>query len=223
MNTITLVANSIRSQEDCPLISADLITKNICCITGDLTDCIPKKLVIKDTFTNRDLLKAPQSEYCSVDAYIVLSYKWQRFSSWLCNGKEFQRLTKTDFKHLILNGVPYDTWAIYITTSYKKHGALVAKINNTPFGIWRFEMQDVDCRDNEKVKEWYDKLLYIHKLGIPRSVLENLNAGMKLINAVGILEWHKFTTWANDKYRSPLYGLLCYLLPSLGELKYGKD
>jgi len=132
-------------------------------------------------------------------------------------------LTKTDFKHLILHGVPYNPWAIYITTSYKKHGALVSKINNTPFGIWRFETQDVDCRDNKKVKEWYAKLLYIHELGIPKNVLENLNAGIKLINTIGVLEWYKFTMWANDKYRSSLYKLLCYLLPSLEELKDGKD
>jgi hypothetical protein len=153
---------------------------------------------------------------------LALSYKWERMSCWLCDGVTFDRLQRTDFRPLILNGVDRDLWTAYITTSYKKHGALNASVNNKSFGVWRFENLTVDASDKAKVNDWYNTLNeYLH-IGFGRTVLESLDCSPFVMQKYGVDKWIKFQSWAKDKYQSPLYQLLCYILPSQEEIKAEK-
>ena len=134
MHSVNLIAKAIRKQEDCPELPAE--TKmGICCVTGDECETVKRSEVLGKSFTNIDLLKAPDSKDISTDAYIALCYKWERMGCWLTDGNTFDRMQRVQYRPLILEGVQKDVWASYITTSYKKHGSLNAPVNNKPFGV----------------------------------------------------------------------------------------
>ncbi len=218
MHSVNLIARAIKNGPDCSKIPA-LSEPGICCVTGDVTDTIQRSEIFGKSFTNIDILKAPESDRIGIDAYLALSFKWERMSCWLCDGVTFDRLQRTDFRPLILSGVDRDFWTAYITTSYKKHGALNAPINNKPFGVWRFENLTVDASDKGKVNDWYNTLNeYLH-IGFGRTVLESLDCSPFVMRKYGVDKWIKFQSWAKNKYKSPLYQMLCYILPSQEELK----
>jgi hypothetical protein len=208
----------LQGKEDCPGLP-DKIIHGVCCLTGIEGDCVERGERIGQAFTNSDLFVAPESSLIGVDAYIALSYKWERMSLWWCDGKEFKRPNRIEVRDMILNGVDAEQWAGYITTSYKKHGALWAKVNSGRYGIWRFEMQDVDCRDILKVTEWYNIMNDAVHNEIGRTVLETLICSAWLIDKIGLKRWMEFEQWARAKYQSALYQFLCYLLPSKEERK----
>ena len=218
MHTVNLIASALRGKEGCPEITGNPQV-GICCVTGDDCQTLPRKELLGKSFTNSDLLAAPESNRVGIDGYIALSYKWERMSCWFCDGKKFQRLKRTEFRPLVLNGVELEMWSAYITTSYKKHGALWTKVNKGQTGIWRFENQNVDCRDLGKVNEWYSRLNEALHAGIGRSILETLDCSAFVAGKIDIKNWIEFERWARPKYQSPLYQLLCYFLPSKEERK----
>lgn len=223
MHSVNLIAKAIKFLPDCSTMPKK--TENgICCVTGQKSETIIRSELFGKSFTNIDVLKDPDSDRISIDAYLALSYKWERMSCWLCDGITFDRLIRTDFRELILNGVNNrDLWTSYITTSYKKHGSLHAPVNNKPFGIWRFENLTVDASDNIKVNYWYNILNdYLH-LGFGRTVLESLDCSPFVMQKYGVDKWIKFQSWAKDKFQSPLYKLICYILPSQEEIKNEKQ
>ena len=218
MHSVNLIARAVAALPDCAQIP-EKTERGICCVTGDEAETVKRSTLIGKSFTNGDILKAPVSDRISVDAYLALSYKWERMSCWLCDGVTFDRLKRTDFRPLILDGVNREIWTAYITTSYKKHGALNAPVNNKPFGFWRFENLTVDASDKAKVNDWYNTLNeYLH-IGFGRTVLESLDCPPFVMQKYGVDKWLKLQAWAKDKYQSPLYQMLCYILPSRDEMK----
>lgn len=218
MHSVTLIASAISGSAECASLP-DKKTMGFCALTGDYTLCVSRGELFGKSFTNIDLLKAPESNLISCDAYLALGYKWERMSSWFTDGKVFNRLQRADFRSLILNGTDAETWSAYITTSYKKHGALNAPVNNGRFGIIRFENVTCDCRDSGKVNSWYSEMDNALRLGFGRSVIESLNCPPFLMQKYGFEKWMKFEQWARPKFQSPLYQLLCYILPTKEELK----
>lgn len=221
MHTINLLSQSIRKLPDCPEIPIK-VSSGICCVTGDETETIPRSALFGKSFTNIDSLRAPNSDRVSVNAFVALNYKWERMSCWICDENEFKRLQRTDFRPLILSGVQSKTWAAYITTSYKKHGAIHAPVNNKPFGVWRFENLTVDASDNQKVNDWYSTMVKYLKIGFGRTIIETLDCSPFVMSKYGVQNWLEFQSWALPKYQSPLYKMLCYILPSQEELKKGE-
>jgi hypothetical protein len=114
---------------------------------------------------------------------------------------------------------PNYPWIGYITTSYKKHGVINCKLNKQGQNIWLFENRLVDASDNEKTLCWWVTLNYYLKLGFSRSILESLNCPPFLIQKLGFKNWTALHSWAQDKYKSALYSLLLYFLPSQEEMK----
>jgi hypothetical protein len=218
MHTVNLIASAIRGKEECPVLP-EKTERGICCITGEESECVYRSERIGNAFTNLDLLKSPESRMMGVDAYIALGYKWERMSCWLCDGKEFYRIKRVELRDYVLNGVPFGKWSAYVTTSYKKHGALWTKVNTGSTGIWRFEMNDVDCRDLRKVNVMYNSLNNFLHDGIGRSVLESLDCSPFIIGKIGIIKWMEFDKWARPIFLSPFYQFICYLLPSSEERK----
>jgi hypothetical protein len=228
MHPVDLIANAIRNEVDIYIPAKT--DPGICCVTGIECQTIPKKEIISSNFTNYDLLKSPGSDRIGVAAAISLKYRPER-SSWFVSEKEFVTFNKKRFRDMFLNGVKNSKkWAIYITTSYKKHGALVTKLNGRgiakgkmkKYGTWRFEQLNVDASNGKINRSWYDKIFEALKAGIGRSIIESLNCPSYLIKKIGLKEWMKFEKWARDKYQSPLYKLCCYLLPSQEDLKNEK-
>jgi hypothetical protein len=216
MHAISLISASLSESERAELPCEPVA--GVCAVTGLAGPCVPRKHLLGKSFTNLDVLAAPSSGMVGVETYQALGYKWERMSSWICDGLTFRRLTRVEVRPLVLEGVAAERWAGYITTSYKKHGALWAKVNGPGRAVWRFEMRDVDCSDRARMAEVWSRLNEELRGGIGRSVLESLDCPPFLIGKVGVARWLAFEAWARPIWRSGLYQLMCYLLPSNEEL-----
>lgn len=220
MHTVDLISNAIKNEIDVFIPEKKDLQKGICCLTGIECMTLPKKNILSSNFTNIDILKAPDSNRIGVSATIALKYKWERYSCWFVDENQFLRWDKNVFRDFFLNGVKSKRWSVYITTSYKKHGALFTKVNTNKYGIWRFEQIDVNASDGQKNRFWYKKISEaLIKKGLGRSIIESLDCPPWLIKEIGLDNWMEFYNWARNKYQSPLYKLCCYLLPSQKELK----
>lgn len=203
--------------------------EGVCCVLGTRESTIHRKHAIKPSFTNLDLLRAPDSDRVSLRAWRVLTYMTDPEpgkkrgrqpliqSAWIVHDGGIEYLSRLDVRRYVLEGVSFPRWAGYATTSYKKHGSLRAPVNNGCSQRWLFELDVVDC-DRARVAEWWSILLEARTAGIPRPVIETLDAGIPLIRKHLAL-WQRFELWARSRYQSPLYRFLCYLLPGQEELK----
>lgn len=191
----------------------------ICCVTGAECQTVSRSLVIKPSFTNYDLLAAPMSDRAGIAAWRVMNHVPARQSLWWTDGKEFRLLKRTDVRPMVLDGVTAEQWAGYVTTSYKKHGALRAPVNTGRRQVWLFEMLRADCSDRAAVADTWARLRSAQDSGIPRPVIESLDAGPHFIAKIGWKIWIEFETWALPRNQSALYQFLTYLLPSAEELK----
>lgn len=231
MHPVTLISEALRKAGNhLPEYPCEPVNE-ICALTGQADLCLPRKEVLGKAFTNIDLLANPGSDYISCDVFTAWNYGFktkagakmdkrpERMSSWFCDGETFQELTRQDVRAKVFQSEMPEKWTAYATTSYKKHGSLIAKVNTGKQRIWAFETRVVDCSDMQKVKGYWDVLNIALRAGIGRSVMESLNCPPFLINKVGLKTWMEFESWAKDKYLSALYSFLCYLLPSQEELK----
>lgn len=207
----------------------------VCCVGGEKTPCLKRKDVLGKTFTNGDVLQAPGSEYVSVDVYYAWYYGYyaeegkkrekrpERMSSWFCDGMTFNELDRQGVRSKVLQEQMPKLWTAYATTSYKKHGSLLAPVNSKNQRVWLYEERLVDCTDYHRMMQWWDMLNTALRSGIGRTVMESLECPPYLINKIGIKTWMNFESWARDKWLSALYAFLCYLLPSQEELKNAKS
>lgn len=204
--------------------------EGICCVLGTREPTIDRRHAIKPSFTNLDVLRAPDSERVSVRAWRVLTHskpakegkKRDTFplmqSSWVCDGAELFLQDRLSIRVHVLTGVYQRQWCGYVTTSYKKHGCLRAPVNTNGSQRWLFETEVVDCSDREQVQDWWTRLREAREAGIPRSVIETLDIGVPLF-AKHRAHWQAFEPWARSRYQSVLYRFLTYLLPSQEELR----
>lgn len=209
-------------------------TEGVCCVLGTIEPCIDRSHAVKPSFTNLDLLRAPNSDRVSVRAWRALTHsvpaaegkKRDTFplmqSSWVCDGKNVIYLNRQAVRSLVLDGVSADRWCGYVTTSYKKHGCLRAPVNRGGSQRWLFELNVVDCSDRSKVADWWERLRTTREAGIRRPVIETLDCSVQLM-AKHLLVWRGFEPWARTRHQSPLYRFLTYLLPSQEELNGQQD
>jgi hypothetical protein len=196
--------------------------EGVCCVTGATCATVHRKHVIKPSFTNLDLLRAPDSDRAGVAAWRVMNHTPARQSLWLCDGTERQLLKRMDARALVLGGVDAAQWAGYVTTSYKKHGALRAPVNSGGRQVWLFEMRVVDCSARADVADAWARLRAAQDAGIPRPLIEHLDIAPGYMGKIGWRVWREFDTWARPRMHSPLYDFLTYLLPSQEELRNAK-
>jgi hypothetical protein len=109
-------------------------------------------------------------------------------------------------------------WSGYVTTSYKKHGSLWARVNANGVRFWRFEALDVDCSDHGYLMRVWERLNEELRRGFSRPTLESLACPPFFLKKVGVDKWLELERWARPIAASPLYRFLCYLLPSQKEL-----
>lgn len=194
--------------------------EGVCCVTGARGLCIPRKSLITPSFTARDMFARPESDFIGVDVWFALRHKWERFSSWICDGKDFVRLTRAGVRDVVLaQAYPQNPWAGYLTTSYKKHGALLAPVNSVSRRVWLFEGNDVDLSNHSRTMDIWTNLNHYLTLGVGLAGLVAGKCRSVDIKFAGPSVAVKFERWASNLYRSQLYQMLCNLLPSIEERK----
>lgn len=227
MHAVELIAKAKKPDYQLPEKYAQLETApGICCVTAVFEQqTIKREKKIARTFTNRNLFRAPYSPRISMAAVIALDYRPQRMSSWLVDEKRFVKMRRVECRGSVLAGPDVDQlpWAGYITTSYKKHGALSAPVNAPGQAIWNFEGVMTDCSDKEQVLSWYERMQGMRLAGYPRPCLDELSMSPGQMEKLGYAPWMRYCEWAEDKVNTPLYRLLCYLMPSEAEIKEGAD
>lgn len=204
--------------------------EGICCVTGAIGPTVSRKLAISRSFTNLDLLRAPESDRIGLPAWRAITYTVPngrrrglaplRQSHWFCDGESIQFLDRVGVRELVL--VEDDRlrpWSGYATTSYKKHGFLRCPVNTGTRRVWLWETRLVDCSDMEAVSETWHRLRSAQDAGITRSMIENLDISATCMAKIGWRVWREFYGWAHSRRNAPLYQFLTFLLPSKEELK----
>jgi hypothetical protein len=216
MSIFDLISDSIK--DDHILLPVEPV-ENICAVTGELRPCIPRKKLFGSNFISYHIFNSPLSDFVGTNVFQTLKYRPERASSWVVTPKIFTKLKRIEVRPLVLYGVNSQRWSGYVTTSYKKHGAIGNVINNSKFGVWKFDDLLIDCSDSEKVLGWYNKLNYFLHKGLSRPVLESGQLNQWGAKQAGIEVCRNFLYWIKDKKTDPLYKFLCYLLPSQEEIK----
>lgn len=228
MHCIDLIAAAV-PDEYVPTLP-EMPAEGVCALTGAAGPTIAAKHLLGASFTQWDQLAVPDSDRVSINAWRAWMYGWredgkkrdfrpERMSSWVVQPDGLTQLSRQGVRAFVLGGVPHGPWAGYATTSYKKHGSLLAPVNSADYGIWLWETRRVDCSDAYLVHEWWDSLRAYQDAGIPRPVLESADPEPHLIRKVGVSLTMAFMQWARSRRESALYQFLCYLLPSAEELK----
>lgn len=185
-----------------------------CCVSGKTCLTVSRRYAIKPSFTRSDLFVAPTSDRVGLDAWKVLNEGSVRKSSWWCDGNSFVRLDKTMAFQFVLNPPDVIEWTGYVTTSYKKHGALQSVVNLGDSNTWLFETTLVDCSNSELVNETVCRLAGIYYSGARKRELESLNVSLATMKTVGLVPWLEFERWAVSRVESQLYKFILHLLPS---------
>lgn len=221
MHAITLISRALRAHERCEPPAEPV--QGRCCVTGEAGQCLPRSALLGRSFTDQHLLALPGSNMVSMEAWWALKHPPERQSSWFCDGDVFQLLNRQGVRQLVLQGVTAEQWCAYVTTSYKKHGVLRAPVNTRGRQVWLFELLSVDCSDRDRVLLWWTKLNQFLRAGISRSFLTARAIPPGIALKLGIQLIADFETWAAPIFQDPLYQFLCYLLPSLEELRAEKN
>lgn len=236
MHATDLIALSLTESQKEPL--PEQAQQGICCVTGQLTNTIARKHLFGNTFLDLNLLAAHDSNRVGVNVWYAFMYgdygtdaetgelkkrkkKPEVMACWWCDGQSFIEMSKPKIRELVLRGTTATQWAGWVTTSYKKHGSLRAKVNHDSFGFWGFDEMLVDARDREKVLDIWQHLRTAQNLGIGRTYMESLDMPISVMIKLGLVVCNDFIQWAKQHYQSPLYQFLVYLLPSQDELKRG--
>lgn len=185
--------------------------EDVCCLTGTRQKCIQRKDCIGENFTTQSVFAAPDSDSIGVRAFFALKHGKESLSSWIVSEDALVLLNRTEALSMILCPPTTKRWAAYITTSYKKHGCLVAPVNNQGSARVAFETEVVDIHGPTPANEIYSRLRYFMDAGIPRAALQggpidDLAGGPPLI-------WIEFKRWSDPLAKSGLYRLVSHLLP----------
>lgn len=231
MHTVDLIAASLTDDQKEPLPVAAL--PGICCVTGAQTDTIPARELLGSNFMDNNLLVAPDSDRVGVNVWhaFQLGYfaeegkkrkkKPEFMACWYCDGQRFIEVGKAEIREIVRRGTTANYWAGWVTTSYKKHGALRSPVNHAPFGFWGFDDLLVNASNRAAVLDFWLHLRHAQTIGIGRTGIETLDIPVGIMLKIGVAECNEFITWARPRCQSPLYKLLAYLLPSQQELKDG--
>jgi len=237
MHATDLIAACLTDNQKEPLPEAAL--PGICCVTGAYTDTIPRRRLFSSNFMDANLFAAPDSDRVGVNVWYTLQYgaygvdetgvqkkrkkKPEMQACWWTDGKMFHVVNKPKIREIVLRGTTARQWAGWVTTSYKKHGALRAPVNTTPFGTWGFDDLLVHANDRDVVLDHWRNLRDAQKHDIGRVGIETLDIPVSTMTRAGISYCIDFLEWASPRYLSPLYRFLVYLLPSRDEIKEGYD
>lgn len=227
MHAVNLIALNV---PDVPAFGQ--IGQGVCCVTGERTACIRKEDLIGESFMDWDLLAAPSSPHVGIDAYLAWShgvirpgkkvpFHLERHGCWFVSEWEWRQVTKVDVRKLVLEGAPDTPWAGWVTTGFRKHGSLRAPVNFKARGIWGFDELRPDCSEHGNALLWWNRLRYYQDAGLSRKTMSICTAPSYVLKRIDPSILLDFIAWRWDKFRSPLFAFLLYLLPSQKELENG--
>ena len=236
MHATDLITACLTDDQKEPLPEA--AQTGVCCVSGATTDTIARKFLFGSNFCDLNILTCPDSDRVGVNVWYAFQFgaygvdaesgetkkrkkKPEMQACWWTDGETFREMGKAKIRELVLRGTTAKRWAGWVTTSYKKHGALRSPVNGTPFGIWGFDDLVVRANDKSAVLEMWRKLRNAQDNGIGRTGIETLDIPIPIMLKIGVPFCNEFLTWAQPRYQSPLYQFLTYLLPSQDELKNG--
>ncbi|MBP8055082.1 MAG: hypothetical protein KA314_04540 [Chloroflexi bacterium] len=236
MHATDLITACLTDAQKEPLPEA--ARSGICCVTGVTTETIARKQLFGSSFCDLNLLACPESPLVGVGVWYAFQFgaygidaesgqakkrkkKPEVMSCWWTDGQTFHEMGKAQIRELVLRGTTAKHWAGWVTTTYKKHGALRSPVNGTPFGSWGFDDLLVRANDVTAVLEMWRKLRQAQNNGIGRTGIETLDIPIPIMIKVGMGFCNDFLAWARPRYQSPLYQFLVYLLPSQEELREG--
>ena len=111
-----------------PIEAAEAV--GACCLCGAADAKYDRKPFIKEGFTNLDRLMAPNSPaICDACAYMFVLPRLRQ-SSWLATASEMVWLKREDIWDVLWTP-PRPPFAVYVTTSYKKHGSFKTRVNHS--------------------------------------------------------------------------------------------
>jgi hypothetical protein len=156
---------------------------------------------------------APDSDLVGINVWYAFKHRPERAGNWFCDGVEFLPLDRQairDILHSPRTGkhAPLP-WAMYVTSSFKKHGSVVAPCNKGSMRV-AFETQVVDLWATP-YKAFDTDLLYWQAHGIARADLQSgyLNKTTQADpDAVA-----NFLALTPGRRHSAAYRLMAYLLP----------
>lgn len=237
MHTIHFLARAIPNEWKDPLPCEP--AEGVCCFTGETCLTIPRQKLLSSSFTDHYAYVVPNSDRVSVDAWDVFKAgyystdaetgapklrkkKMETMACWWTDGHEWQVELDREKARIraLLFQPPASQWAAYITRTYKKHGSLRSPVNTTPFGRWGFDDQVVDASRPERVAAWWQRLRVAQERGIPRPLIESVDATAGVMPAL-LTAWVDYLAWARGARNDPLFAFLCYLLPSKDERTAG--
>ncbi len=216
MHVVNLIANALRNEKKETIFPFET-KEETCCLTGQRTTCVGRENILGKSFTNLDLLAAPQSAWIGVDAAIALKHKQERSMSWFCTDENFFVLNRKMVRDIVFEKEMPDIWAGYVTTSFKKHGSLRTKLNSGNSRYWLFETRLVNCSNYGQMRSIYEKLCAALEDGFPRPVLETLDISSYYYETIGVKKCQELIKWASPWRLSALYSFMIYLLPSMEE------
>jgi len=236
MHATDLITACLTNDQKEPLPEA--AQNGICCVSGAETETIARKHLFGSNFCDLNLLACPESPRVGVNVWYAFQFgaygvdaesgeakkrkkKPEMQACWWTDGETFRETGKAQIREMVLRGTTSKHWAGWVTTSYKKHGALRSPVNGTPFGSWGFDDLLVRANNQAAVLEIWRKLRDAQNNGIGRTGIETLDIPIPIMLKIGMTFCNDFLTWAQPRYQSPLYQFLSYLLPSQDELKNG--
>jgi hypothetical protein len=189
-------------------------TEGRCCLTGKTGLCIPRKLLIGESFTTQGGFMAPDSDMVGVNVWYAFKHRPERAGNWFCDGLEFLPLDRQGVRDKLrfLCDWPMTArpWAMYVTRSFKKHGSQLAPVNAGGTCNVLFEIEQVKVHP-APMDAWNTDLLYWQAHGISRSDLQSgelLTTTKADPDAVA-----NFLALVPSRRHSSLYRMLAYLLP----------
>lgn len=215
MHAVDLIANALETEQ----IQVSPQPQGVCCVTGATCAVLPRRELFGRSFVDQGLMRAPASRGVGINAWKALRHVPERKANWWCDGHVFRTLSRTEARQLVLDGVEAPRWCGYITTSYKKHGALRAPVNTAGSQRWLFETRVVDCGDRATVRSLFQRMMDLRKVGATREHLATLDVPPSVLRRLGIARWMDFSYTVRQHQDSGLYALLLHLLPTQQELR----
>jgi len=166
---------------------------------------------VSDTFTNWDRLRSPASELACPACAACLAMPSLRRGSWVAHDGRAEMLPRERL-HEVLFQPPEPPFAIYITSSFKKHGFFKARVN---LGRGHFYVQFEEVGIEFEPARWtaiWEVLWDFYNHGFSKRELLHGGYAQRKVRAFGCQDWWAFEELLRPRRHEPAFALLVHAL-----------